>query len=229
MSKILIIEDDVALATWMADYLRQHDYDVVIEHDGANAVDTIQLTSPDMIILDINLPNKNGFDICKQARAFYHSPILMVTANDEEFDEVLGLELGADDYLTKPVTPRVLLARIKSQLRRGQQAHCSSNKMVFDTLTIDLDNQSVLLSGKEVNLSSAEFELLWVLAKHAGHEIKRQDLVKEIRGFDYDGFDRSIDVRVSRLRKKLNDLENPPNKIKTIWGKGYLFVKTAWK
>ncbi len=229
MIHIVIVEDDRALADWMAHYLVQHQFQVTLEHDGGRALETIKKVQPDLIILDINLPHKNGFDICKEARVFYQQPIIMVTANDEEFDEVLGLEIGADDYLSKPVTPRVLLARIHAQLRRNQQSQSLNNRLVFDALCIDFDAQTVTLGDHTIILSSAEFEVLWVLAKHAGREILRKDLIKEIRGFDYDGFDRSIDVRISRLRKKLFDVDNPPKKIKTIWGKGYLFVKNAWK
>lgn len=229
MKKILIVEDDQDLAEWMANYLKKNQFLVELVHDGDLAISVIKSTKPDLVILDINLPGKNGFDICKEARLFFQQPIIMVTANDEEFDEVLGLEIGADDYLTKPVTPRVLLARIHAQLRRNKNVNNSKNQLVFDLLSIDLDAQTVILDDKNIVLSSAEFELLWVLACHAGKEILRQDLVKEIRGFDYDGFDRSIDVRISRLRKKLLDFDNPPKKIKTIWGKGYLFVSNAWQ
>ncbi len=229
MTQLLIVEDDKELAEWMANYLEQHQFKVTLVHDGALALEAIKKLNPDLLILDINLPNKNGFDICKEARAFFHQPIIMVTANDEEFDEVLGLEIGADDYLTKPVTPRVLLARIHAQLRRNNNSTSANNRLTFDSLAIDFDAQTVMLGDTNIILSSAEFEVLWVLATHAGKEILRKDLIKEIRGFDYDGFDRSIDVRISRLRKKLLDVDNPPKKIKTIWGKGYLFVKNAWK
>ncbi|MBL7004872.1 MAG: winged helix-turn-helix domain-containing protein [Gammaproteobacteria bacterium] len=213
----------------MAGYLIENGFKTCVINDGFNAIETIKTISPDLIVLDINLPNKSGFDICKEARQFYINPILMVTAKDEVLDEVLGLELGADDYINKPVTPRVLLARIHAQLRRQMAQTANANHLKFDDLSIDRDEHSVVFAGECISLSTSEFELLWVLASHAGQEILRQDLVKKIRGFDYDGFDRSIDVRVSRIRKKLQDLENPPKKIKTIWGKGYLFVSNAWK
>lgn len=228
-ANILIVEDDLELAQWMSDYLQQYNFIVTLHHEGDHAVELIQDTKPDVLILDINLPGKNGFDICKSVREKYQNPIIMMTANDEELNEVLGLELGADDYLSKPITPRVLLARINAQLRRqNKQKEASQQILEFGGLQINMNAQTVILDDELIELSSAEFELLWVLASHAGKEIMRQDLIKEIRGFDYDGFDRSIDVRISRIRKKLHDSQNPPKKIKTIWGKGYLFVANAW-
>ncbi|MCP4430593.1 MAG: response regulator [Gammaproteobacteria bacterium] len=226
---ILIIEDDTELAEWISQYLQENNFSTDIVGHGDQVDARFRSVSPDLVLLDINLPGKNGFEICQQLRQHSSCPIIMVTANDQELDEVLGLELGADDYITKPVTPRVLLARIKSQLRKlQQQPQQSDNKMQFGALTIDLDAQSVILNEQVVALSSGEFELLWVLASHAGKEVKREDLIREIRGFDYDGFDRTIDVRISRLRKKLDDNADQPRRIKTIWGKGYLFVKNAW-
>ena len=226
---VLIVEDDLELADWISQYLQESGFQTEVVSHGNDAESRFRKVKPDLVLLDINLPGKNGFDICKALRAFTSVPIIMVTANDEEFDEVLGLELGADDYVTKPVTPRVLLARINSQLRKqSNQQPENGNSLNFGALSIDLDAQSVKLDDQSISLSSGEFELLWVLACHAGKEVKRQDLIKEIRGFDYDGFDRTIDVRISRLRKKLQDNLDQPQRIKTVWGKGYLFVKNAW-
>ena len=226
---VLIVEDDAELAEWISQYLLENGFKTEIVSHGDEAESRFRKVKPDLVLLDINLPGKNGFEVCRGLRAFAKQPIIMVTANDEEFDEVLGLELGADDYITKPVTPRVLLARIKSQLRKqNSQDSVSDNYLNFGSLSIDLNAQSVTLGEQSISLSSGEFELLWVLACHAGKEVKREDLIKEIRGFDYDGFDRTIDVRISRLRKKLQDNSDQPQRIKTIWGKGYLFVKNAW-
>lgn len=228
-ARITIVEDDRELAEWMASYLQQNGFVTDICLRGETALQRLRRQLSDLVILDINLPGINGFEVCKQLREFFDNPVIMVTANDEEFDEVLGLELGADDYITKPVTPRVLLARINAQLRSGAAAARQLEDLLqFGSLKIDLQAQSVTLEDQAVALSSGEFELLWVLACHAGSEVRREDLVREIRGFDYDGFDRTIDVRISRLRKKLGDHSNPPKRIKTIWGKGYLFAKNAW-
>ena len=226
---ILIVEDDAELAQWISQYLSENGFATDIVSHGDQAEARFRKIKPDLVLLDINLPGKNGFEVCRALRAFTRQPIIMVTANDEEFDEVLGLELGADDYITKPVTPRVLLARINSQLRKQNSSDSiGENRLSFGSLCIDLNAQSVTLGEQSISLSSGEFELLWVLACHAGKEVKRQDLIREIRGFDYDGFDRTIDVRISRLRKKLQDNSEKPQRIKTIWGKGYLFVKNTW-
>jgi len=155
----------------------------------------------------------------------------MLTARDEEIDEVLGLEVGADDYLTKPVKPRILLARIKTLLRRHvtiAETQSSPHKIVLAGLSIDQSSRVVTLDNNVIKISSNEFDVLWLLAEKAGQLVTRDELVTKLRGFEYDGFDRSIDLRVSRLRKKLGDDSAEPYRIKTIWGKGYLFAKDAW-
>jgi DNA-binding response OmpR family regulator len=166
----------------------------------------------------------------------------MVTARDEEIDEVLGLEMGADDYLTKPVRARALLTRIRKHLARQDNAATvtaatadtsdaqihQNEQLRFDSLVIDRQAMLVSLDGEKIKLSSNEFDVLWLLAQHAGKLVTRDELVTQLRGFDYDGFDRSIDLRVSRLRKKLKDDPADPFRIKTVWGKGYLFAKDTW-
>jgi len=233
---ILVVEDDASLAQWVSDYLTDHDYQVSVANRGDTAVELIASDMPDIVILDIMLPEKDGFDVCREVRGFYPRPILMLTACTEETDEVLGLELGADDYLAKPVKPRVLLARIKALLRRTAEA--SVNEAAADEvpdylrsfggLTIDSQSKTVTLHGEVINVTANEFDVLWLLASHAGQVISRTELVSQLRGIDYDGFDRSIDIRISRLRKKLKDDPGQPFKIKTVWGKGYMFATDAW-
>lgn len=219
-SHLLVVEDDPSLAQWVKDYLESHHYQVTLLLSGAGAIDMIRDLKPDLVILDIMLPGKNGFDICKEARQFYQCPILMMTACNDEVDEVLCLELGADDYLIKPVRPRAMLARIQSLLRRakpmgaGTELNCGS-------LLLDSTQKVVLKGGTKLPVSNNEFDVLWSLILHAGQVVSRADLVSELRGFDYDGFDRSIDIRISRLRKKLADAKAEVS-ITTIWGKGYL-------
>lgn len=224
---ILVVEDDASLAEWISDYLNSHGYMVSIANRGDVAVELIASDLPDLVILDIMLPEKNGFDVCKEVRRFYSSPILMMTACTEEADEVLGLELGADDYIEKPVKPRVLLARIKALLRR-ESGTDTIEQHSFGSFFIDAKSKTVLINKEIVSFSSHEFEVLWLLASQADTVISRTELVSQLRGIDYDGFDRSIDIRISRLRKKLNDSISTPCKIKTIWGKGYLFASDAW-
>ncbi|MFT5504709.1 MAG: DNA-binding response OmpR family regulator [Gammaproteobacteria bacterium] len=227
LQHILLVEDDAELAEWIAGYLKENNFFVQIINRGDLVEDFVRQNPPDLIILDINLPGCDGFEVCRKLRPFYKQPIVMLTANDEEFDEILGLEIGANDYITKPIAPRVLLARLKAHLRLSQ-VDPTKSLLRFGSLTIDQDGQTTCIDDLPISLSCGEFELLCALARKAGHEVKREDLIKQIRGFEYDGFDRTIDVRISRLRRKLGDTDSPPKKIKTIWGKGYLFVKNAW-
>lgn len=231
MQHILLVEDDAELAQWTADYLIGKGFTVSVCDHGDEATNTILESQPDAVILDGMLPGLDGLDVCKAVRHQYQGPILMLTARDEEIDEILGLEVGADDYLVKPVKPRILLARIKAALRRQQNSPSEQSEeecVSVGSLLITLSSRSVLLNEQEINVSTNEFDLLWLLAKQAGQVVERQYLVNELRGFEYDGFDRSIDLRISRLRKKLGDDSNEPFKIKTVWGRGYLMTKDAW-
>ncbi len=224
---ILVVEDDPSLSAWISDYLIDHNFRVSVASRGDIAVDLIQSDMPDLVLLDIMLPHKNGFDVCQEVRRFFPRPILMMTANIEEASEVQSLELGADDYLNKPLKPRVLLARINALLRRDANNTQVATR-VFGSLSIDANTKSASLNGQPVAISSREFDVLWLLACQAGKVVNRTELVSRLRGFDYDGFDRSIDIRISRLRKKLQDNPEQPYRIKTVWGEGYLFAGDAW-
>ena len=232
---IMLVEDDMSLAEWFGDYLSEQGYLVTLATRGDVAIELIESDQPDLVILDIMLPVKDGFEVCQAIRPFYQGPILMMTARDHETDEVLGLELGADDYVVKPVKPRVLLSRIKALFRRSaaskasvEVAEIDPNKLIFGQLSIDANSRTTTLAGEKVAISSNEFDVLWQLAQSAGNLVSRKELVSQRRGIDYDGFDRSIDILVSRIRKKLGDDASNPYRIKTVWGKGYLFVKDAW-
>lgn len=228
----MLVEDDMSLAEWFSDYLTEHGYLVTLVNRGDAAVELIETDQPDLVVLDLMLPVKDGFDVCKEARLFYTGPILMMTARDGETDEVLGLELGADDYVTKPVKPRVLLSRIKALLRRASISPStdknSEHIISLGLLTLDISSRTTHLDGQIVTISSNEFDVLWHLAQSAGAPVSRSDLVQKMRGIEYDGFDRSIDIIVSRLRKKLGDDATNPFRIKTIWGRGYLLVPDTW-
>jgi DNA-binding response OmpR family regulator len=224
---ILIVEDDTDLQQWIADYLTGKGFTCVCTENGKEAVTLISDLQPDVVLLDGELPGLDGFEVCKAVRSFYKGAIIMITARDEEIDEVLGLEVGADDYLIKPIRARALLTRIQKLLDK-RDAVSSSKTLTFNSLVIDPQSQCVFLSGIDVKATSKEFEVLWVLASHPGEIVTRDTLLKELRGYEFDGLDRSIDLRISRVRKKLKDTSDDPYRIKTIWGKGYLFVKDAW-
>lgn len=231
-ASILLVEDDASLAEWILQYLRGHNYQLQHIERGDQVLTSVKQQAPELIILDVMLPYKNGFDLCRELRGFYSGPILMLTACGEEADEILGLELGANDYLTKPVRPRVLLARIKALLRRetldSSEPIAQEGQLQFGKLKILRDAKSVFYRNELIPVTANEFDVLWLLASQAGQVIRREALVTQLRGIEYDGFDRSIDIRISRLRKKLFDNTEQPFRIKTIWAKGYLFSPEAW-
>ncbi len=223
---ILVVEDDTSLAEWIIDYLASQGFSVSFANRGDTAIELIQSDSPDLVLLDINLPKKDGFDICREVRSFYHKPILMMTARDDEMDEVLGLELGADDYITKPLRARALLARVRRLLRRKsseEPTNSNSDILTIGQVRIDRKSRTTKIADQVINISSNEFEVLWLLAQHAGEVVSREFLIQQLRGIEYDGFDRSTDILVSRIRKKLGNDSSGQQRIKTIWGKGYLF------
>ncbi len=230
MHRILLAEDDERLAQLVKDFLESSgDCIVVIESNGNKVGRQIQNQCPDLLILDVMLPNKDGLTICKEVRADFKGPILMLTARNDDADQILGLENGADDYVIKPVEPPVLLARIKALLRRFHQDEKSeTEEWTFGCLHISLASRSVTLAAEAISLSSHEFELLVALARQAGQVLSREFLFSAIYARPYDGLDRTIDVRVSQLRKKLGDSSESPFRIKTVWGRGYLLVPDAW-
>ena len=223
---IVLVEDDVGLADLIKERLEGEGFRVLHEVNGEAARDLILAQSPDLVVLDIMLPGMDGFQVCRQVRPSYRGPILILTARDDDLDEILGLELGADDYVTKPVKPRVLLARIRALLRRAQPSaeEPRISRVNIGELTVDASRRETTLRDQVVDLTTVEFNLLWYLVGHAGQVVSRQDLYQAIYNLDYDGLDRSIDVYISRLRQKLGDDPAMPHYIKTVRGVGYLLV-----
>ncbi len=232
--RVLVVEDDSRLAELIKDYLTQQGFAVVVEGRGDSGLQRIIDEQPDLVILDLMLPGMDGLSICRLVRRNYRGPILILTAREDDTDQVVGLEIGADDYVKKPIEPRILLARIRALMRRvGSNStfagdESSMERLRFGSLCIDRSSQTVFLNDHLVELTSNEFALLWTLAAHSGRILDRETLFRETRGISYDGLDRSVDIAVSRLRKKLGDSAAKPWRIKTIWGQGYLFVKDAW-
>ncbi|MCJ8295185.1 MAG: response regulator transcription factor [Colwellia sp.] len=230
MLHILLVEDDVRLASLIQQFLQANNFRVTVLHSGEQAPAFILAKQPDVVILDIMLPKLDGFSICRRVRKKFTKPILFLTAKDSDLDHVIGLEIGADDYIIKPVVPHVLLARINMVLRRTQNTKATEqDSLKIGQLSIDKKSRQVHLNKKHIELTSHEFELLWLLANNPDEPQSRDFIHQEMIGRDYDGFDRSVDVRVSRLRKKLADDTQKPYKIMTIWGKGYLFCSSAWQ
>ncbi len=232
ITHILLIEDDSRLSTLIQEYLQQQGLHVSIEHRGDIACKRIIAEQPHLVVLDLMLPGLDGLEVCKKVRPQYCGPIMMLTARDEDIDQVVGLEIGADDYVTKPVQPRVLLARIRALLRRFSHHNSDNgndNELRFGCFEISAGAREALLGDEVLELTTNEFDLLWLLASHAGEVLTRDAILAQLRGIGYDGLDRSVDIRISRLRKKLGDNTGHPFRIKTIRGKGYLFVKEAWQ
>ena len=238
--RILIVEDDERLADLTKEYLESNGLVVSVEPNGAHAVERITSENPDLVVLDLMLPGEDGLSICRKVRPSYNGPILMLTARTDDLDQVLGLEMGADDYMSKPVRPRVLLARIRALLRRIKEHDHSSDssssdanngegptRLVFNNLVVDSSMREAWLNEESIDLTSAEFDLLWLLSSNAGNVLSREEIFTALRGIEYDGQDRSIDVRVSRIRPKIGDDPVHPRRIKTVRSKGYLFVKEA--
>jgi len=229
--QIMLVEDDLELASLIKDFLAKYEFDVSIVSDGIEAIQRIIDEQPALVILDIMLPGLTGMEVCRQVRSSYPGLILMQTALDDDIDQMMGLEMGADDYVVKQVQPRLLLSRIRALLRRVSHStdhliqspttEKDPDSLIIGRLIINIAKRTVSLDNIKIELSTAEFELLYLLAKTSGQVVSRDSIVQQIRGYEYDGLDRSIDRRISRLRKKLHDDPVRPNLIKTVRGKGY--------
>ncbi|HEV7606233.1 MAG TPA: response regulator [Steroidobacteraceae bacterium] len=230
---VLLIEDDTRLAELTATYLEQNGLRVAIEERGDRAMERFGREKPRLVLLDLLLPGKDGLSICRELRRVHDVPILILTARDTDLDHVIGLEAGADDYVMKPVDPMVLLARVRALMRRAERGSTSAADrkpdILLGALRISETSREVWLHGQPVSLTTQEFELLSLLAHRAGELVSRDEVFRTMRGIDYDGLDRSIDGRVSKLRRKLGDDAAAPARIKTVWGKGYLLVPDAWE
>ncbi len=223
MKKILVIDDDNKLNALLRDYLGKFDLKVISETDPVKGLKTLKKENPDLVILDVMMPEMDGFEVCRKIRSESSVPIIMLTARGEVSDRVVGLELGADDYLPKPFEPRELAARIQSILRRGR-LDTSSDIRSSGELTINLKNHKVELGGKLVDLTSAEFEILKMFLNRPGVVFTRNQILEHLWDIEWDVYNRSVDVLISRLRQKLGDDPKDPHFIRTVWGTGYMFV-----
>ncbi|MGF7186732.1 DNA-binding response OmpR family regulator [Desulfitispora alkaliphila] len=225
MEKILLIDDEKLLVKGLKKSLEQEGYEVKAVYDGRTALTEFQQGSYDLIVLDLMLPELDGLTVCREIRASSQVPIIMLTAKGEDVDKIIGLEMGADDYLSKPFNTRELLARIKAILRRyknlGQREE--KNELSFGKLKIDLAKHRIYVDDKEVNLTAKEYDILLLLVKHPGRIYSRNQLLEQIWGYDYIGEDRTVDVHVRRLREKVEENPGKPSYILTKWGVGYYF------
>ncbi len=228
---IMLVEDDQRLADLVVEYMQNHGFTMLHILRGDDAVKEIINKQPDLVILDLMLPGIDGFEVCRQVRSQYDRAIMMLTAKDEDVDQIVGLEIGADDYVTKPVEPRLLLARVKSLLRRSQNATVKADggaktlPVSIGGVLIDVSVRKVTIQHQEIVLTGSEFDLFLYLATHIGTILSRDDLYEAVSGIEYDGVDRAMDIRISRLRKLIDQHPEAKIKIKTIRGKGYLLVE----
>ncbi len=231
-NRVLIIDDDEKLRKLLKEYLEENGFRVLTLADGSAVKKTLQKESPEMVILDIMLPGKDGLEVLKEIRTDHAIPVIMLTAKGDQTDRIVGLELGADDYLPKPFNPRELLARMKAVLRRaapeiGEQVRKKEDALLkAGGVTLNKAKQSVLIEDKELELSSTEYKILEVLMRHPNVVFSRDQLMNLARGRDFMAFDRSIDVHISKLRAKLEPDPRSPIRIKTVWGSGYMFIDT---
>lgn len=226
MIKVLIVDDDTNISELISLYLNKEGYDTMQVADGKLAIEVFEEYKPDVVILDVMLPSQDGYDVCKEIRKNSHTPVIMLTAKGEIFDKVLGLELGADDYMVKPFDAKELMARVKAVLRRnikpeGEQK--AKNRIILNNLVIDKDNYSVTYEGNVVELPPKELEVLYFLASHPKQVFTREQLLDKIWGYDFVGDTRTVDVHIKRLRDKFEG--DHEWSIKTVWGVGYKFEK----
>ncbi|GAP21643.1 response regulator transcription factor [Leptolinea tardivitalis] len=221
---ILLVDDEPKIVKLTTDYLVKDGFRVISSGDGLDALAKINGEKPDLVILDLMLPGMDGWEVCRKVRQKSGIPIIMLTARSEETDQLIGLELGADDYITKPFSPRMLVARVKAVLRRTQGLINPPSIIRAEGLEIDLDGHRVSLDGHPIHLTPNEFRLLAVLAQHPGQLLSREQLIDQIHGISLESFDRSIDSHIKNLRRKLEKDPNHPTYILTVYGEGYRFM-----
>ncbi len=224
MTRILLIDDDEKLGGLLTAYFQRFDLELITATNAHDGLAKLQREEPELVILDVMLPGQDGFEVCRTIRKTSSVPIVMLTARGEVTDRIVGLELGADDYVPKPFEPRELVARIQNVLRRARPRNNDARLLRFRDLQVNLERRTAELEGQPLELTTMEYQLLVLFARNPGRSFTRDEILNELRGIDAQLFSRSVDILVSRLRQKLNDTAKQPRFIKTIWGTGYAFV-----
>ncbi|MFL7810800.1 MAG: response regulator [Anaerolineae bacterium] len=225
MNTILVVDDEHKIAQLVRDYLENAGYRVVLAHDGKTAMAQFRYEQPDLVVLDLGLPGMDGIDVARSIRQERNTPIIMLTARVEETDRIVGLELGADDYVTKPFSPRELVARVRAVLRRAGDSEPPSPLIRIRDLALDLEKRTVTRGGEAIDLTTTEFDLLTVLARQPGRVFSRTELLDRVQGTAFEGYERTIDVHVKNLRKKLEPDPRHPTYVLTVYGAGYRFTE----
>ncbi len=234
MPNILIADDNEQICSILSEYAKREGYTTYLAHDGEKTLKVFNAETFDIILLDVMMPKKDGFEVCKEIRQASNVPIIMVTARGEDFERIMGLDIGADDYIVKPFSPGEVMARVRAILRRigtsdepskstSIHSNKNSNTFTYDDLTINLEDFSVKIGEHVVTLTKKEFEILWVLATNQNKVFSRDNLLDSVWGYDYFGDNRTVDSHIKRLRAKLDEYQHPTWSVKTIWGVGYKF------
>ena len=223
MTTVLIADDNSQIVSILEEYSKKEGYRTLTAADGEQALQLFRQEAPDVVLLDVMMPKLDGFAVCREIRRESDTPVIMVTARGEDFERIMGLDIGADDYIVKPFSPGEVMARIRSVLRRMQRGGDSGHVLEKGTLRVDLDNYQATLNGEKINLTKKELELLWTLASSPGRAFSRESLLNQLWGYDYFGDSRTVDSHIKRLRQKLDAHPHPGWSIATIWGVGYRF------
>lgn len=224
MYKVLIADDNKQIVSILSEYCKKNNFIVSTVFNGEDALKEVEENKFDIVLLDVMMPKKDGFDVCREVRKFSNVPIIMITARGEDYEKIMGLEIGADDYIVKPFSPGEIIARINAILRRITLKNDDSEKIFsFDNLEIDLNNFTVKINNEIISLTKKEIEILWTLATNQNKVFTRENLLDLIWGFDYFGESRTVDTHIKRLRAKMDNYEHKKWNIKTIWGVGYKF------
>lgn len=223
MLKLLIVDDNKQITSILEEYAKKEGYQTLIAFDGEQAMDLFEKEKPDIVLLDVMMPKKDGFAVCREIRRTSNAPIIMITARGEDFEKIMGLENGADDYIVKPFSPGEVMARIKAIMRRITHEGTKAQVFTYDNLTVNLDDYTVTIDGNDLALTKKEIEILWTLANSSNKVFSRDSLLDSLWGYDYFGDNRTVDSHIKRLRSKLSEFPHPNWEIKTIWGVGYKF------
>ncbi len=225
MEKILIADDNLQITKILSEFAKKEGYEPMAAYDGDQALELFQKEQFVMILLDVMMPRRDGFEVCREIRKASNVPIIMITARGEDFERIMGLDIGADDYIVKPFSPGEVIARVRAVLRRidGSRKDGQGYSLTYDNLTISLENASVTIDGQKIALTKKELEILWILLGNRGKIFSRDNLLSTLWGYDYPGDNRTVDNHIKRLRAKLDKIPHPNWQIKTIWGMGYKF------
>lgn len=226
MTKILIADDSKQITSILEEYAKKEGYSVVIALDGAEALKKAETEKPDILLLDVMMPKKDGFEVCREIRKNSTIPIIIITARGEDFEKIMGLEIGADDYIVKPFSPAEVMARVKAIMRRIVREEKASQIFEYDNLIINLDKYTVSIDNVNISLTKKEIEILWTLSTNKNKVFSRDNLLNSLWGYDYFGDNRTVDSHIKRLRAKLDEFAHSDWAIKTIWGVGYKFEVT---